>query len=126
MTEINVESVKKEVTKDGYYTVTKIVQNFKHLSPRTKIFFGVYAGLVFAHNTFTNYNIGKIALLDYRNDNGRTKSEFETVKDAVCEGSFSRLLSSFVFPYTLVSDVMPGVVLYLNPKQNNETESKTE
>ena len=121
MTDVHVEATKSEVTKDGFSKFTRIIHNVRTMSPRAKIFFGVYATFAVTHNAFTNYNAGKVALLKHRREcaNGsrydKSVTEFEAVKNGVYYGSFGRFIDSVIFPYTAISDAMPSVVMYLNP-----------
>ena len=121
MTDVHVEATKNEITKDGFSKFTRIIHNVRTMSPRAKIFFGVYATFAVSHNAFTNYNAGKVALLKHRrqcaDDSNYNESvtEFEAVKNGVYYGSFRRFIDSVIFPYTAISDAMPSVVMYLNP-----------
>ena len=134
MSSVNVEATKKEVTKDGYKMVTRIIHNVKSMSPRAKLFSGIYLTFAFSHNVFTNYNAGKISLLKYRHkahvkeitgsgrsynsiDTNRATSEFEAVKLGICEDSFSRFIDSIIFPFTAISEVMPHIVMFANPSE---------
>jgi hypothetical protein len=122
---------KTTVTKNSILTIQKITEHVRKLSPRSKIAIGCYATIAFAHNIYSNYNVGKTALNKYRErldefyvedrvvDCHVTYSdEHNAVKDALSEGIVKRFFSSMFFPVVYAKDVFPTVIIALNQKSN--------
>jgi len=118
---INTDGTKQTIFK----RITNVRETWSNLSMRSKILiFGyVFGGSV---NMFYNtYNNGKIALLEYRKNpssikfNGLTvTSEWAAVSFGCKRHSFENFLNSLIWPQTIFSNIMPTIVLALNPDPN--------
>lgn len=109
------------IVKD-FFNATKIVQK---LSPRVRIFFGCYTLSIISYNFYAGYNDGRNALLDHRKNKlnknfEKSETEFEVVKKEITRNSFDRLWNSIFFPFTVINQVTPSLVIYLNKKTDDE------
>jgi hypothetical protein len=116
---------KKFVEKDGGSVIEKksFLQTFSRMSRGKKIFLGVYGILATGGFAMSVHNDGREELLKHRS---RTKKDmFDSDWDAVkygCERDLGfNFFRSLFFPYTILSDMMPHIVLATT---KNSPESK--
>jgi hypothetical protein len=121
----NVEesTVTNRVSDDG--TVFKRVEHFVMRAvfedPYYRNCVAAYIVLVVLSYSMMAFNSGKRGLVGYKNEcveHGVAISyddAWVAAKDGISESSWANFLESIVCPYTLVSSIMPYVVMYFNP-----------
>lgn len=110
-----------------YKTVTNVKQTWQQMSRRSKIFLAAYGCAALVNMSFETYNSGKQSLLEHRkrvNTNYSSplyNSEWEAVRRGCAAGSFERFWRGVLWPCSIVSNIMPNVILFLNPAKPVET-----
>lgn len=100
---------------------TRIVKTWDRLSIRTRACIASYLTVLFGHYSYLIYEDGKTRLINYRNtskthnDISGLYSEWDAVKLGCNTRPGLRFVESLVFPYTVVTNLMPRMVLWLNP-----------
>lgn len=114
------------VDSKGFLTRTKIVELYTKIPRNGKYFILAYFSGAMMYNLVSSYNSGKIGLQKYRtiaHENSeknnisqadKKKGEFEAIRNAIYETSYDRFWKSLFFPYTIASEIIPNVVLFLN------------
>jgi hypothetical protein len=99
-------------------------------APRpVRLTLGAYLGIAAAHNVFCVYHNAKQELLDFRNNPKYIqidadlnkipiKDEWAAVKFGARRMYWTNVVHSFSWPMNVVVDVIPYVVLMLNPNPN--------
>lgn len=81
--------------------------------------FGIgYMSIGLLHFAVLTYNDGKTALIMYRNDNTEKydpNQEWLAVKFGCRKNLGENLFESFMFPYTIISNLLPSLIMLLNP-----------
>lgn len=103
-----------------YKSVTNIKQSWQQLGRRSKIFLLVYGAGALLNFSFDTYNGGLQSLIEHRkrinqSQTPRFETEWEAVRAGCARGSFERFWRGIFWPGSLASNVMPAVVLRLNP-----------
>lgn len=113
----------------GGSTITKIITTFRTMSPRNRYAIFGYCGMALTHNFISSYNAGKVALDKYINSSNIDRSsygcdsftsEIDAIKKGISYNSFERFWASVFFPFTLMSEIAPTIVLMTNKKKPNE------
>lgn len=130
-------TVQKAVpTKDGGSVLekTRIVRNWNRMGRGKKIFIGCYLGVAGGRFMMETYDDGKKELIKHRDllnnppkySSGlRHLNEWEAVKYGCSNNMWDNFFESLVFPWTIASNLIPGVVLWFNPEVKKK-ESKEE
>ncbi len=109
----------------------KIIVIFKELPKPVKLSSGLYISCILGYNIYGTYTDSKIYLDKFREDKlkdlgitDNEKKEIKTDWDAVKFGANSRCLErlwdSIVWPITGITNLVPAIVLMLNPPKKNE------
>lgn len=81
----------------------------------------VYVGSLIVYNIGATYIDSTNFLKKYRNGEVSTynniKNDWEAVKYGASENFWSRLVDSIVWPVSLCSNIIPYIVLSMNPKK---------
>jgi hypothetical protein len=121
-------TVQKAVpTKDGGSVLekTRIVRSWNRMGRGKKIFIGCYLGVAGGRFMMETYDDGKKELIKHRdllNNPPKYSSgllhqnEWEAVKYGCSNNMGDNFFESLVFPWTIASNLMPGVVLWFNPE----------
>ena len=109
-------------------TFTRMVfrESFTDVSPTTKLCILVYLIGLLLNNCYSIYNEGVKVLIKYReNHHLTTDSEWDVIRIACLNCAIWYFLESLIWPVTLISHIMPSVILYMNPQvQNKESKRK--
>lgn len=112
-------------TKDGWNVVEKVREsvNWNKWSTKQKWAFYGYGTFVTTFFLTSTYSDGKQNLIQYRShpNKNQSKTEYDAVKYGCTNGMFSRFVNSVVFPWTVISNSMPMLVLALN-KETTDTD----
>lgn len=118
-------TTKTSTDKNGY-NITEILnvrQHWSTWSTSTKILVSIYGISAISYYFFGIYNDGKSSLLAFRQaqfnktlSQSNFKNEFEAVKHGCSLHAWSRFWSSLIIPYTCISEIMPSIILFFNPK----------
>jgi len=91
---------------------------YNELSKSKQILITSYIASILMYNLYSSYVNSKNKLIKYRNNElSEIKNEWHAVKFGASEKFISRFLKSLIWPITLCSDIIPAVVLALNPKK---------
>ncbi len=113
-------------TKDGWNVVEKVREsvNWNKWSKTQKWTFYGYSTFVTTFFLTSTYSDGKQNLIQYRSHSNKKQLSYNTEYDAVKHGCtdqmFRRFVNSVVFPWTVISNSMPMLVLALN-KETTDT-----
>jgi len=111
-----------------YKKITNMKQTWSRLSPWTRRFIWGYLAVGAVDMFYNTYNSGKSELLIHRQKLG--KSLYQNDWDAVSYGcrkdSADRFFSSLFWPTSIYSNVMPHIVLGLNPPPGSLEKSQAE
>ncbi len=99
-------------------TITQITKTWTELSKTKKIGLGVYALCAAFGFMFATYNDGRDELIKRRDcrDVYPKIKDWDGVKYACTSNIFTNLFESIVFPFTFASNIMPKIVIWLNPE----------
>jgi hypothetical protein len=103
-------------------TVVKMLTEYE-INPQVKFALSIYFGFVFLNFIHATYHVGKNKLLDERSTSGykyNPNKEWIAVSNECRKGTFWRFLESVIFPYTVFSNVVPTIVMKLNPYKENK------
>jgi hypothetical protein len=102
----------------------------EHLPKPISTFGFAYVSGLIGYNIFGTYVDARNALKEYRQDAEKfntnkglsgyymVKNDWDAVKFGAYSNSFERLWDSIVCPITSITNVIPAIVLYFNPKSN--------
>ncbi|AYV77515.1 MAG: hypothetical protein Dasosvirus4_36 [Dasosvirus sp.] len=120
-----VETLTKHVVEDGviYKSVTNVTKYWSYIDPSYKRMIYIYLIIVMLNYFTSTYQDAKKYLLAYRKGGASIiEYGFATEFDACYYGSrehwFDNFVSALVFPYKWVANVMPTIVVALNPPEN--------
>ncbi len=97
------------------------MQAFKviaELSDPKKISLAIYSACAVFGFLFATYNDGKQELVKRRVDRQKSPKtgDWIGIKNACVGNMFWNFFESVIFPYTVASNIMPKIVLLLNPE----------
>ncbi len=100
-------------------TITQITKTWTELSRTKKIGCGIYALFATLGFMFATYNDGREELIKRRSrrDVCLKEKDWQYVKDACTNNIFTNIFESIVFPFTFASNIMPKIVMWLNPEE---------
>ena len=114
------ESITKEFSENGTSVVKKInvFKNWSKMGTGMKVFLGTYFSLFTSSYIFSTYSDGKENLLLFREGklDSSILTDWQAAKLGCKKNVWRNFVESVIFPYTLFSNVMPSIVLKLNPK----------
>jgi len=90
------------------------------------IFFSLYLGGIITYNIFTIYSNGSEQLLEYRKTHETFKNETESIIVGIQKKWFDNLLLSIFWPFRLPFQIVPMVILNLNPEKKESISYKKE
>lgn len=100
---------------------SRIIIYVKQLPVPVKFSSLVYLGVAFGYNFFNAYVDAEQALIKYRNGGYHgyktINSDWDAVKFGASENSIQRLWNSLTWPVSIAENIMPWIVLKLNPRQ---------
>jgi len=115
------QGVKKTVDAEGYSIIEtfNIKRHWEEADPKVKYMVYSYLMLVILSFSFGIYSDGKSALFQIRHNKPGISDEvaYDIVKEACKKDAFTKFLDSLILPYTLISNIVPTLVFWLNPKQ---------
>lgn len=87
--------------------------------------YNVSGAYVDAKHYLNKYRSGEISMLKNNGEN-EIKSEWDAVKFGAQNNTFKRLWDSFIWPISIAENIIPTIVLALNPSpvKGNETDKK--
>jgi len=120
---VSVENLSKDNTQIIKKTFTVVSESFNMLPPFWRRCIYVYMGAATVSLGVATYNDGKVALMSYRQDRKdaarlnlrEEKNEFGAVYKGCRANGWGNFASACVWPKDLFSNIMPSVVLLLNP-----------
>jgi len=92
----------------------------------SNIFFSLYLGGIITYNIFTIYSNGSEQLLEYRKTHETFKNETESIIVGIQKKWFDNLLLSIFWPFRLPFQIVPMVILNLNPEKKESISYKKE
>jgi hypothetical protein len=112
---------------------TEIFVTLKSL-PRIKTTAIIYATGLFGYNIFGTYVDSKIILKKYRENNlhelgifrDDIRSDWQAVKYGANYYAINRLWNSIIWPITSITNIIPEIVLLLNPSPPPEKSDYTD
>jgi len=117
--ETTIESTTTIDEKGQKTTLYKQITNMKHtwsnLSPMTRRFVYGYLAVGAIDMFYQTYNSGTSELLSFRQKPNHHKNEWEAVKYGCSKDSGERFFSSLFWPTSIYSNIMPHIILRLNP-----------
>ncbi len=112
--------------------MANLLVTFKNLSQPIRWSTIAYISCVFCYNVIGTYYDAKHFLNKYRageiitstsNGTDKIKSEWDAVKYGAKHKSFERLYNSIIWPISTAENIIPAVVLALNPSPVKTDES---
>jgi hypothetical protein len=99
-------------------TITSVAETWNGLGNSVKIGLITYTVCTMFGFMLSTYNDGKEELVKRRNDRNayNKKDDWISVKKACKQHVFKNFVDSIIFPFTIVSNIMPKIVLWLNPE----------
>ncbi len=96
----------------------QVFKTIAELSDPKKIGLAIYSTCAVLGFLFATYNDGKEELGKRRNDRQKMpkNGDWIGIKNACVGNMFWNFFESVIFPYTVASNIMPKVVLLLNPE----------
>ncbi len=96
----------------------QVIKTISELSDPKKYGLVVYSAFAIFGFLFATYNDGKEELLKRRADRQKLakNGDWIGIKNACVGNMFWNFFESVIFPYTVASNIMPKVVLLLNPE----------
>lgn len=102
------------------------MNRFSNLSKPIKFTSFAYVGCLILYNSFCAYGDAKNELIAYRTDklekDKDINSEWEAVKCGASKNFPRRFFNSMIWPVTMCSDIVPFIVLRLNPNTDKKDE----
>jgi hypothetical protein len=101
--------------------IHQIFIHFYNLPPKIKYSGLMYASCIFMYNVVGSYNDSKFYLHKFRTktlsdyDTSFIKNDWEAVKYGANLNFFGRLFDSIIWPITAFNNIIPIVVLQMNP-----------
>jgi len=105
--------------KDGkkFFERTIIVETWNNLNPKVKFSLGAYVCISIMSYCFMSYHDSKDALYTYKTSKDVTPiGKWNAVKFGASKNMYENMVSSFLLPYTVISKIIPSLVLYFNDK----------
>lgn len=102
-------------------TIHRIFIHFHNLPPKVKYTGLLYASCIFMYNVIGSYNDSKFFLHKFRTNTlseyhrSEIKNDWEAVKYGANANFFGRLFDSIIWPITAFNNIIPIVVLQMNP-----------
>lgn len=110
-----------------------IIKKWSTMSRNTRIFMGVYGSLAFLTFSSSEYRDGKSELIksrierldkknkiiDYSQEESDESLDWLAVKNGCSENTLGNFIGCIFFPFNLISDAMPSLILYLNPSTDS-------
>ena len=99
-------------------TLTTIANKWTELPSLVKSGLIVYAACATFGFMISTYNDGKEELIKRRSDRNKNpiNDDWISVKSACKKHIFTNFINSIIFPYTIVSSIMPSIIMFLNPE----------
>ncbi len=103
--------------------ITNVKERWSKLSPTQKYLIGTYGLIGFGNVCLNTYDYGKSALVASRdkttsnqwNQVSNKLTEWEIIRQSCREHTWSHLWNGVVWPYSVASNTLPYLVLWLNP-----------
>ncbi len=114
-----IKTLTNTVSKDGktkYQNITQIKTYWRNMNPYTKRGLILYSFIsIICFGTY-NYQDGKQSLLTFRKfkSNCTPAEEIKAITNGI--NSCSNFFSALFFPYSIVSKIIPNIIVLINPK----------
>ncbi len=100
-----------------------LLVSFKNLSKPIRWTTITYISCIFGYNVIGTYDDAKSYLYKYRsgellNEKNIINSEWDAVKYGAQYNTFKRLYDSIIWPISIIENIIPTIVLALNPSSN--------
>jgi hypothetical protein len=103
--------------------IGKFLVYYKQLPQPIKLSSIVYLSCLLGYNLFGTYNDSKIYLDKYRKgelEKKDLKSDWDAVKYGANYNFLERLFESLIWPVTTINNIIPAIVLALNPPKKDD------
>jgi hypothetical protein len=107
------EKITEITLKDGVKTT--LSERFNKLSSFKRRFIIGYGLLSIVNFGVSSYMDGKNALLTYRKNGFFYENEFDAVSKGCKRRGLDNFIISIVLPYTVISNIVPVIVIKMNP-----------
>lgn len=115
---------KSYINDQGFKIIERfnVVRHWNNMGRGTKCALAAYGAFALSYYMFASYNDGKEALLTYRQnpDASQYADEWIAVRSGCSEHAWDHFVSSIIFPWKALSSVAPSVVLWMNPRVDQQ------